>query len=212
MSTLPVTADAAPLFTIGLPAAGAGEVGDSPEIAALVAAARAGDREAFGRLVLLHERAVFRTALAAVGSPDDAQDVAQEAFVLAWRKLGGFRGEATFRTWLLAIVWRKALDQRRRQRLWWSRKATATPSEPDPIERLATPDISAERAIVSADLLRQARGEILRLSPKLRDTLLLASTGDHSYEEIARLLGIPTGTVKWRVAEARRQLSERLWT
>jgi RNA polymerase sigma-70 factor (ECF subfamily) len=207
-----VTADAAPLLTIVLPASGDGEVRESPDTAVLLPAARAGDREAFGRLVLLHERVVFRTALAALGSPDDAQDVAQEAFILAWRKLPGFRGEATFRTWLLAIVWRKALDQRRRQRLWWSRKATANPAEADPIDQLATADIGPERATVSAVLLRRTREEILRLSPKLRDTLLLASTGDHTYEEIARLLAIPLGTVKWRVAEARRQLSERLWS
>ena len=66
-------------------------------------AARAGSHEAFGELVTLHERMVFRVALAALGNREDALDAAQDAFVVAWRRLGGFRGDAAFRTWLLTI-------------------------------------------------------------------------------------------------------------
>ena len=79
----------------------------------LVRLAQAGDVDAFGELVERNRRAVFRAALAAVGSPSEAEDVAQEAFVTAWRKLGGFRGESQFRTWLLSITWRKAIDRRK---------------------------------------------------------------------------------------------------
>ena len=66
----------------------------------------------------------FRVAYSVLRHRQDAEDVAQEAFVLAWRKLSGFRGEASFRTWLLAIVWRKAIDRRRARQLWWNRTTT----------------------------------------------------------------------------------------
>jgi len=157
---------------------------------------------------------VFRAALAALGSHADAEDAAQDAFVMAWRKLSGFRGEAQFRTWLLTIAWRKALDRRRRLLLW--RKRTLNPpsdrnetSAADPLSTLATPSADPESRAIASDAARRVRLEIGRLSPRLRDTLLLAAAGEHSYEEIAAMLGIPLGTVKWRVAEARRLLVER---
>ena len=78
----------------------------------LVRRAQAGDVAAFGELVERNRRAVFRAALAAVGSAAEADDVAQEAFVTAFQKLDGFRGEASFKTWLLTITWRKAIDRR----------------------------------------------------------------------------------------------------
>src|SRR6185503_14646772 len=87
--------------------------GDSAEVRTLIASAQTGDQAAFGALVAMHERVVFRTALAALGTREDAEDAAQEAFVMAWRRLSGFRGDSTFKTWLLTITWRKALDRRR---------------------------------------------------------------------------------------------------
>lgn len=186
--------------------------GDSPEVRALVASAQTGDQAAFGSLVSLHERIVFRTALAALGTREDAEDAAQEAFVMAWRRISGFRGDSTFKTWLLTITWRKALDRRRSRKLWWSRQATSfsIDDESSPLDDIATSEPTPERAAVSKDLAARATDEITRLSPKLRDALLLAASGEHRYEEIANLLEIPLGTVKWRVAEARRLLTIRL--
>ena len=92
----------------------------------LVRLAQAGDVDAFGELVERNRRAVFRAALAAVGSPSEADDVAQEAFVTAWRKLDGFRGDSQFRTWLLSITWRKAIDRRKSISRWL--KLAASPS------------------------------------------------------------------------------------
>src|SRR5689334_22385167 len=80
---------------------------DSPEIQQWLDLARAGDEASFGRLVDAYQRIAVRTALVALGRHEDAEDVAQEAFLVAWRKLTSFRGESTFRTWLLTIVWRK---------------------------------------------------------------------------------------------------------
>jgi RNA polymerase sigma-70 factor (ECF subfamily) len=189
---------------------------DPAEILALLSAAQAGDQDAFGALVARHERVVYRTALAALGSPADAEDAAQDAFVMAWRRLGAFRGDSTFKTWLLTIVWRKALDRRRARTAWWSRLAAGPRRDdgwhetPSALDLLPTDAPSPERATVSRDLVARARREIPKLSPKLRDALLLASSGEHRYDEIATMLGVPVGTVKWRVAEARRRLTVRV--
>lgn len=187
---------------------------ESPDTARLVEQAQAGDAAAFGRLVALHERAVFRAALAALGSPADAEDAAQDAFVMAWRRLSTFRGEAQFRTWLLTIAWRKALDRRRRLSLWRLRTSPPMPmadddTARDPLSTIAERGPDPESRAIASDAARRVRAEIGRLTPKLRDTLLLAASGDHSYEEIAAMLGVPLGTVKWRVAEARRMLTTR---
>lgn len=178
------------------------------DVQAWLAAARAGDQIAFGRLVDAYQRVAVRTAFVALGKVEDAEDVAQEAFLLAWRKLGGFRGDSTFRTWLLTIVWRKALDRRRSRTIWWRR--TAAQSEAEPFADVPAPSASPERSTLARDTMRRARAEIGQLSPTLRDTLLLAASGEYTYEQIAELLQAPVGTIKWRVAEARRQLSERL--
>src|SRR5262249_7762045 len=80
----------------------------------LVERARGGDASAFEELVGRHHRAALRAALAALGSTEEADDVAQEAWIAVHARLGDFRQEASFRTWLLTIVWNKALDRRRR--------------------------------------------------------------------------------------------------
>jgi DNA-directed RNA polymerase specialized sigma24 family protein len=96
----------------------------------LVRQAQAGDSDAFGELVERNRRAVFRAALAAVGNAAEADDVAQETFVTAYRKLSGFRAEAAFRTWLLSIAWRKAID-RRKGLVRWLRLAGSRPDFDD---------------------------------------------------------------------------------
>ena len=178
---------------------------------ALVEAAARGDREAFGELVLLHERVAVRTALAALGRLADAEDAAQDAFLLAWRKLPAFRGDASFRTWLLTIVWRQALAKRRVRQKWWQRFVTVAAEGDDTerfVARLASGEPGPEQQAVDRSRARETAAAIARLSPKLRDTLLLAASGEHSYDDIGRLLGVATGTVKWRVAEARRLVTQ----
>jgi len=180
----------------------------------LVRRAQAGDMDAFGALIDRNRGAVFRAALAAVRSPDEADEVAQETFVTAFRKLGHFRGEAAFRTWLLAIAWRKAIDRRKGITRWLQRLAPAPYTDQghasDGTEHLAAGDRSQEDALISADLQSQVRKLIATLPRKLRDPLLLAGSGEYSYEQISTMLRIPVGTLKWRVSEARRVLKQKL--
>lgn len=181
----------------------------------LVALAQAGDVEAFGELVERNRRAVFRAALAALGSPAEADDVAQEAFVTAYRKLGSFRGDSAFRTWLLSITWRKAID-RRTSMSRWLKLTAASPRDDagdemfDPMDRVPSLVRSQEDTLADAELQRNVKRLIRTLPRKLRDALLLAGAGEHTYEQIGQMLGTPVGTVKWRVAEARRVLRRKL--
>ena len=181
----------------------------------LVRLAQAGDVEAFGELVERNRRAVFRAALAAVGSPAEADDVAQEAFITAYRKLGSFRGESQFRTWLLSITWRKAIDRRASLTRWL--KLTVTPPRDeagedmfDSMDRVPSPLRSQEDLLTEQELHRNVMRLIKTLPRKLRDALLLAGSGDYTYEQIGGMLHTPVGTVKWRVAEARRVLKRKL--
>lgn len=179
----------------------------------LVRLAQAGDVQAFGELVEQNRRAVYRAAYAALGSPADADDVTQEAFVAAYRKLSSFRGESSFRTWLLSIAWRKALD-RRRSAIKWLR-LTVTDDQfnegsTEMIDRLPSAERSHEERMAGDELQQVLRRMIASLPRKLRDALLLAGSGNYAYDQIGQMLGVPVGTVKWRVSEARRILKQKL--
>ncbi|HSL23291.1 MAG TPA: RNA polymerase sigma factor [Vicinamibacterales bacterium] len=177
----------------------------------LVARARAGDTAAFGELVRRLERPVYRAALAALGSPDEAEEAAQDAFVAAFRRLGTFRGESSLKTWLVAIVWRKALTRRRKLQLLRFRSAhRAAEGDPDPIELAPETGAGPHEGALGAELRERLRREIRGLPRKLRDPLLLIASGNHSYEDAAAILGVPVGTAKWRVSEARRILRGKL--
>jgi RNA polymerase sigma-70 factor (ECF subfamily) len=180
---------------------------------ALVRRAQAGDDHAFGQLIERNRRAVYRAAYAALGSAEDADDVAQETFVAVYQKLGGFRGDASFRTWLLAIAWRKALDRRRSVTRWM--RLTIRPDRteedgPGLIEQVAAPQRTQEESLAAGDLEQKLRQLIRALPRKLRDAILLAGSGEYSYDQIGSMLDVPVGTVKWRVSEARRVLKQKL--
>ncbi|MGH9162849.1 MAG: RNA polymerase sigma factor [Vicinamibacteraceae bacterium] len=185
----------------------------------LVGHAREGDADAFATLVERHRRAVYRAVLAALPDGTEADDVAQDVWVTVHRRLASFRGEARFRTWLLAIAWRKALDRRRSLRRWMRTLVTeagdaldglkaATPGNPGGAH--AARAHSPEQVLLDAERDAVVRKLIQSLPPRLRDPLLLAGLQEASYTEIADLLDIPIGTLKWRVAEARRVLREKL--
>ena len=178
----------------------------------LVTRARQGEPAAFGELVDRHRAAVYRAALAALGSPADAEDAAQDAFLLAWRRLDSFRGDASFKTWLLSITWHQAINRRRSLASVWRRMvAPKIEGEADALMAVtASGEPSPEQAAAQQQLQQAIRTAIRALSPKLRDALLLAQAGEYSYEDIGAMLHAPIGTIKWRVSEARRVVRKRL--
>lgn len=180
----------------------------------LVRLARDGDKDAFACLVDLYQQSAWRVAMAALGRPEEAEDAAQDGFLSAWSNLGHLRADERFRPWLLSIVWRKALDRRRGLRSWL-RMIVAPPGAgiDEPTWSIEdSPDLSPtpEAETISRSAALAARKVIAALPRKLRDPLLLAASGDYRYDEIAAMLDIPLGTVKWRVSEARRVVKAKL--
>lgn len=184
------------------------ETAADPEVFRLVALARTGDRAAFGRLIEGHLSAARRVALAAVGQPSDADEAVQEASVAAWRRLEGLNDPAAFRGWFLRIVWRKAIDRRRSLRSWFDRFGSSA-ADDRPME-FAAADPAPDALLMSRELAAAITQVVRALPRKLRDPFLLAASGDHRYEDIAVMLGAPLGTVKWRIAEARRVIRLKL--
>jgi RNA polymerase sigma-70 factor (ECF subfamily) len=179
------------------------------ETTRLAARARDGDADAFSALIEVHHRAARRVALAALGNLADADEAVQDACFTAWRRIGHLEDPAAFRAWLLRITWRKALD-RRRSVINWLRRIHRDSSSNDPLDVIAAPAELADDSLIARERDR-AVGQLIRALPaRLRDPFLLAATGEHRYEEIASLLGMPLGTVKWRISEARRVLREKL--
>jgi RNA polymerase sigma-70 factor (ECF subfamily) len=157
------------------------------------------DREFEARLVESSTLA-FRVAYGVLRHRQDAEDVAQEAFVKAYRSFGQLRDRERFRAWLVRMTWRLAIDRRRNDRRREAREAAA----PD-VVAADTPDelIVRERA---AHLWRA----IDSLPDKLRIVIVLAGIEEHDTNEVARLLDVPQGTVKSRLFLARQRLKEQL--
>jgi RNA polymerase sigma-70 factor (ECF subfamily) len=160
--------------------------------AALVAAARAGEGEAFARLVELHQARVRALARALVGDAGLAEDVAQEAFVRAWRGLAGFRAESSFAAWLYTIARRTALEQARRRRR----------RDEVPLEQAADLGTAAD-PVLRLDLERG----LAQLDDGQREAFLLVAVLGFGYAEAAVVLDCPLGTVASRVARARARLA-----
>ena len=179
------------------------------ETTQLAVRARAGDREAFGALVSLHQRAARRVAAAALANQFEIDEAVQEACVTAWRRIDRLDDPSAFRSWLLRITWRKALDRRRSLAAWLRRVRFEHHDETSVIDEIESSITSPDEELLSKERDRMIAQLIRSLPPRLRDPFLLAASGEHRYEDIASMLGIPIGTVKWRMAEARRVLREK---
>ncbi len=162
----------------------------------LVERARRRDEGAFEMLVNRHGDRAYRLALRITRSPEDARDVAQEAFVRAWLALPAFRGDSAFGTWLHRIVVRKALD--RAAALGARRRHETAPADgPEP----AAPGVERDAALV----LRLDR-LMAGLDPSRKAALALYYVENRSVKEIAEILGRPENTVKTHLRRARAEL------
>ena len=166
-----------------------------------IARAKKGDAEAFSALVETYETSVYRLALRMCGNAHDAEEVTQEAFLAAWKGLPAFRGESKFSSWLYQLTSNAAIDFLRREK----RHRGATPIEEEvDLAAPGTPQPAAEEAE-----LREALQQALdALTPEHRQVFLLRQMQQMSYEEIGRLLGLESGTVKSRLSRAKKQLRQ----
>ncbi|HEY3091964.1 MAG TPA: RNA polymerase sigma factor [Vicinamibacterales bacterium] len=166
----------------------------------LAARCRAGDADAFEELYRQHARRLFSLVVRMVGSAEDAEDLVQEVFLQAHRKLAGFRGESTLGTWLYRLTMNHCLDHLRGRQAKMSR-ATGSLDDEDAIEPVA-PAPMVPQAISRLDLERA----IDALPPGSRAAFLLHDVEGFEHREIADILGISEGTSKSQVHKARLKL------
>ena len=156
---------------------------------ALVEASLDGDREAFGTLVDRETPSVYRSVLRVLRDPAEAEDVAQETFVTAYRSLAGFRGEGTPRAWLIRIGTRIAFRRLARRR-------PTIALDDVPAARLASPDADPAGITLAAERASRVRDAVARLPDSYRETVALRFFGELSLQEIAEATGRPVNTVK----------------
>jgi RNA polymerase sigma-70 factor, ECF subfamily len=169
----------------------------------LLAACRRGDPKAFEEIVERTYRHVYTQALRLVGDRQDAEDVAQEAYIRVFRGLAGFRGDAQFETWLYRIVSNAAMTHLRRRRRFGE---VLTETGQEPLEFPAEVRVAEEA--VDRDALERALGA---LPMSMRSVVVMKDIYGLSCREIGDQIGISEGAVKVRLHRARKRLKEHLF-
>jgi len=169
--------------------------------------ARHGDVQAFGLLVERYKERAYMTALGLVGSPEDAMDLSQDAFVKAFRSIRTYKEGLSFYPWFYAILRNTCFSFLRRRRV---RKESSLDAARDAgfdvPDHSAGPAAALERSETKQLVLRELRS----LDPNHREILLLRHYEDLTYKQIAEILGCPIGTVMSRLYAARRALAARI--
>jgi RNA polymerase sigma-70 factor (ECF subfamily) len=199
------------------PAAGTGAVRSTiPDLAAfpderLVDQTLAGDRDAFGALVLRHQRGLVNYIFRLVGSRDAATDLSQEVFLKVFVSLESFDPRYRFTTWLYRIASNRAIDHlRRRQPRTLSLTQPAAGDEAPAAPVIAGTNPSPDDVLRGRELGSRIGKAIAALPTSYRQLILLRHSQNCRYDEIARITGLPLGTVKNRIFRAREILRERL--
>ena len=178
-----------------------------PQERFLIQQCLSGNQDAFRRLIEPHQDFVFRVALAVLGSREEAEEAAQDAFVRAYRGLGSFSGKVPFQAWMYRISVRTALNVRRRRRrrlferltppAWFGGQASSATEAPD-------------TQFAKRDARIRLRAIIDRLPGKLHEVVVLSYLQELAGSEIAIILNIPEGTVKSRLHRAREKLQKEI--
>jgi RNA polymerase sigma-70 factor (ECF subfamily) len=168
---------------------------------ALVARAQAGDLEAFEALYRAHRGRVYALCYRMAGEASLAEELAQDVFVRAWQRLGSFRGESAFSSWLHPLTVNVALSERRSRRRRTSRVMST--DDPSVYERPEMPKAGPEAGV---DIDRALE----TLPAGARAVFVLHDVEGYKHEEIARMTGVATGTSKAQLHRARRLLREAL--
>jgi RNA polymerase sigma-70 factor (ECF subfamily) len=199
--------------SLGVPAPGANLAGE-PTDATLAARAAAGDAAAFERLLLRYQDRVYRLALRMVGDPAEAEDIAQEVFLTAWRQLPALADPAAVRTWLFRIAHRQCLGLFRARR---SRRTEPTDAFPESAAMAmgGAPGgwFDPPRAVEAGAGVRALGAALAGLPPPQRVVWLLAEVDGLAFAEIAEVVGTSEQAVRGRLFRARTRLAElmRAW-
>jgi RNA polymerase sigma-70 factor (ECF subfamily) len=181
--------------------------GTSSAEAQAIADAKQGDAAAFEVLYNAHRRRVYSLCLRMIGDPAEAEDLAQEAFLQMFRKIGTFRGDAAFSTWLHRLTVNLVLMRLRKKGLWTTSLDDSGPDPDDsrPME-IGTPDF---RLAASVDRLTLERA-IGALPPGYRIIFQLHDVEGYEHREIAGMIGCSVGNSKSQLHKARMKLREML--
>lgn len=174
---------------------------------ALIRDVLGGHVESFGELVEAYAGRLYNAVARMVGNADDAEDIVQETFLQAFRKLDTFRANSSFYTWIYRIAVNAAINFHRR-----TKKTVSLSVHPDPGRELAVDDDEQPaHRLESQEEAARVQAGLMRLSTEHRQILVMREIDDLSYEQIADILGMPVGTVRSRLHRARLQLKELLW-
>ena len=174
------------------------EVDESQTDEELIVAYRAGEEQAFSELVGRHLGLVYSFARRFVGNERDAEDIAQDSFLKAWKSIASYSSEsAKFKTWLMRIVRNTAIDYLRKRK---ERPFSLFESDEHemPFENLSDDAPDAVDLFAAAGDQRELERAIAELSPAHRDVLILYYEGDRTFEEVAAITGESVNTVKSR--------------
>ncbi|HEX5706896.1 MAG TPA: sigma-70 family RNA polymerase sigma factor [Pyrinomonadaceae bacterium] len=178
--------------------------GARPDAAGVIEGCRRGDRDAFRQLFEAHKDRVYSVALYFFGGDEaTASDITQQVFLKLFTRVGQFRGDSEFSTWLYRLATNTCLDEARRRRRFL------------PFGDSTRRETSAQRDSQEASLARdetahRVREALAELRPKLRMAILLKYFEELSYEEIAEVLGCSKGTVASRLNRAHKALAHKL--
>lgn len=172
-----------------------------------------GDPTGFEQIVRHYSGMVFALAARLVG-PWEAEEVVQETFLRAWRGLESFRGDASLKTWLYTIALNRSKARlgtlARMRQVFASRRATAEADRPWPGEEAPDPSASPEEQALALEQRTRLRRAIRNLPEEFRHAVVLRDLEGLPYDDIARVLSVPIGTVRSRIARGRAALLEEL--
>lgn len=187
-------------------------MGDRETDQILVERVQQGDKQAFGLLVVKYQRRLMRLIARLVRDPAEVEDVAQEAFIKAYRALPGFRGESAFYTWLYRI----GINTAKNYLVSKGRRAPTTTEfdseeaeNHDDGEQLRDNN-TPERLLMSKQIGATVNAAMEALPEDLKNAIVLREIDGMSYEEIAQIMDCPIGTVRSRIFRAREAISEKL--
>ena len=186
--------------------------GREADDASLVRRCLKDDPNAFRLLVEKYQAEVYGTALRILRRPEDAEDLTQETFLRAFRALGRYDPTRPFGAWLHTIVARLCIDHHRRNRaklISLTQPEEGTSGEERTID-LEDPGDLPDEVAARSELAERLEALVAELPPDSRAAILLRHQQDLPYEEIARVLGVPLGTIKARIHRARIMLKEKL--